>query len=271
MANSPTGLAALKERQQKTWSTGDFATIAIPLMFTSELLCEAVDPSAGQSVLDVACGSGNTAIAAARRNCRVTGIDYVPALIDRAKERAAAERLEIDFRVGDAEQLEFPDASFDLVLSSFGVMFAPDQEKAATELLRVCKPGGRIGMANWTPAGHIGRMFRTVAQHIPPPSGAPMPLRWGSEEGLNQLFPGGVRDIVITRRVFVQRYPDAEAWLAHFRSYFGPIATAFAQLDEAGGQALARDLLELMRRDNIATDGTLKTAGEYLEIIITKG
>jgi len=199
-------LSAVKQRQQQTWATGDFAMVATGATIVGELLCDAVDVRAGQRVLDVATGSGNTALAAARRYCEVTGIDYVPALLERGRERAAVERVPVTFLEGDAENIPFPDASFDVVLSTFGAMFAPNQEKAASELLRVCRPGGKIGMANWTPNGWTGVMFQVTAQHVPPPPGVPSPIFWGMEERLRKLFGDGIASLQVTRRSNIFRY-----------------------------------------------------------------
>ena len=269
MAATP-DLATVKQRQQRMWAAGDFSKVATPLVIVGESLCEAVDVSAGQRVLDVACGSGTAALAAARRNCIVTGVDYVPALLTRGRERAAAEGLEIEFREGDAEQLPFPDASFDVVLSTFGVMFAPNQEQAAAELLRVCRPGGMIGLANWTPEGRMGETFRVTAKYLPSPPGLKPPTRWGTEQGLRELLSAGLADLRIERRHFVSRYRDAEEWLTFFRTYFGPVVTVFATLDEAAQQAFAAETVALMNAQNAATDGTLKVHNEYLEAVVTR-
>jgi SAM-dependent methyltransferase len=199
---------AIKQRQQAAWSTGDYSAVGARLYITSELLCEAVDLRAGERVLDVACGSGNAALAAARRFCQVTGVDYVPALLERARERAQAERLEATFQEGDAEALPFPDASFDVVLSTCGAMFAPDQEQTASELLRVCRPGGRIGMVNWTPDSYVGGLFKAIGGHLLPPPGVRPPVQWGSEERLRELFGPDVR-ISAPKRSFLWRFPSA--------------------------------------------------------------
>jgi len=233
-------LGAIKQRQQATWAAGDFGVVATNATLVGELLCEALDVRAGQKVLDVATGSGNTALSAARRSCDVVGIDYVPALLERARERAAAERLQLSFQEGDAENIPLPDASFDVVTSTFGAMFAPDQERAASELLRVCRPGGKIGMANWTPDGWTGAMFRATTQHVPPPAGIKPPTLWGTEERLRELFSDGISSLQATRRSNVFRYRSAEHWLDTFRTYFGPTIKAFEALDPAGQEALAR-------------------------------
>ena len=263
-------LDAIKEKQQKTWASGDYAVIGNQLVIMGERLCEAVDVHSGQKVLDVATGSGNTAISAARRYCDVTGIDYVPELIEQAKERAGAERLEITFEVGDAENLPYPDASFDAVLSTVGVMFAPDQEKTAGELLRVCKPGGKIGLANWTPDGFIGNMFRTLGRHVPPPSGIKPLLLWGTEERLRELFGAGISSLYTTRRSYAFRYLSAEHFIESFRTYYGPVHRAFESLDAAGQDALAGDLEDLLHDRNTSGDETVVVPSDYLEAVAVR-
>lgn len=263
-------LAVIKERQQKAWTSGDYAMCGNLLVLMGERLCEAVDMRSGEKVLDVATGSGNTAISAARRFCDVTGIDYVPAPIEQAKDRARAERLRVNFEVGDAENLPYSDASFDVILSTLGVMFAPDQEKAASELLRVCRSGGRIGLANWTPDGSIGNMFRTVSRHLPPPPGIKQPLLWGTEERLWELFGEEVSSLQTRRRSHVFRYPSARYLLEYLRTYYGPVKTAFESLDEAGREALARDYMEHFERWNTSGDETLVDPAEYLEVVAVR-
>src|SRR5829696_8739235 len=240
-----TNLAPVKEGQQKTWSAGNYARIGNPLVIMGELLCEAVDIRSGQKVLDVATGSGNTAISAARRFCETTGLDYVPELIEQAKERARAEHLDVAFEVGDAENLPYPEASFDVVLSTVGVMFTPDQEKAAQELLRVCRPGGKIGLANWVPDGYIGNMFRTLGKHVPPPPGIKPPPLWGTEERLQELLGEGVASLEVTQRSYIFRYPSARHFVEYFRSYYGPMLKAFDSLDPGGKEARGEDREEL--------------------------
>lgn len=263
-------LAAIKGRQQLTWASGDFARIGNTLVLSGELLCEAVDLRAGQRVLDVATGSGNTALAAARRFCDVTGADYVPALLEAARRRAAADELPVTFQEGDAEQLPFPDASFDVVLSTFGAMFAPDQEQAARELLRVCRPGGKIGLANWTPEGYLGDFFRTMGRHVPPPAGLTSPMLWGSEARVRELLGDDVADLRVTRRTFVMRYPSPQYYIDYFRTYYGPMLKAFESLDAAGQERLVADLEELVRQKNRSGDATVVLPCEYLELVAVR-
>jgi ubiquinone/menaquinone biosynthesis C-methylase UbiE len=261
-------LSAIKRQQQATWASGDYSAIGTPLLITSELLCEAAGLRAGERVLDVAAGNGNTALAAARRNAEVIALDYVPELLERARARAAAEGLAIDFREGDLEQLPFADGSFDLVLSTFGVMFSPGQEQAADELRRVCRPGGRIGMANWTPEGFVGQMLRLVSSYAAPPPGVRPPTLWGSEARLHELF-AGASEIAIARRNYTFRYRSAEEWLHAFRSCYGPVLKAFGRLDAAQQAALAADLLALGARFNRDHAGAFAAPAEYLEVIVT--
>lgn len=262
--------SAIKGRQRQTWASGDYHVIASIIVPVGERLCDTMDLRAGERVLDVATGSGNTAIAAARRLCEVTGVDYVPALLERGRHRAAAEGVPVEFKEGDAEALPEQDGSYDVVLSTFGVMFAPNQEQAARELLRVCRPGGRIGLANWTPEGWIGQMLRVVGRHVPPPAGLRPPTRWGTEEGLRELVGDGVASLRATRQSFVWRFASAQQYLDLFRTYYGPTFKAFEALDETGRQALARDLVEAVERFNRSDDGTLVVPAEYLEVMATK-
>ena len=269
-APSAPDLAAIKARQQQAWAAGDYSAVGTIFMVVSENLCEAADLHPGWRVLDVATGSGNTAIAAARRFCEVTGVDYVPALLERGRERAAAERLPVTFLEGDAEALPFPDASFDAVLSTFGVMLAPDYARAATELLRVCRPGGTIALANWTPEGWAGQLGRTIAQHVPPPPGLAPPPLWGTEGHLRELFGEGIAALRATRRDFIQRYRSPAHWLELSRRYVGPIEWTFAAVGPGGEEALARDLLATIERFNRADDGTAIFPSEYLEVVATR-
>jgi SAM-dependent methyltransferase len=263
-------LGAVKRRQQAAWSSGDYAVVGTTLQIVGERLCEALDLRAGQRVLDVAAGNGNVALAAARRWCEVMATDYVPALLDRAQQRAAADGLRIEFRVADAEALPFADESFDAVVSSFGVMFTPDQDRAAAELMRVCRRGGRIGLANWTPDGFIGQLFKTIGRHVPPPAGVRSPALWGTRERLAELFTPHGASVEATPRSFVFRYRSPEHWLEVFRTFYGPVQKTFDSLDANGQAALARDLLDLARRFNRAEDGTLAAPGEYLEVVVSR-
>ena len=263
-------LAAIKARQQATWASGDFAVIGTTLQIVGESLAEAVDLRAGERVLDVAAGNGNATLAAARRFARVTSTDYVAHLLDKGAARARAEGLEVDFQVADAEALPFADESFDIALSTFGVMFAPDQTRAASELLRVVRPGGRIGLANWTPEGFIGELFRVIGAHLPPPAGLRSPLRWGDEAALVELFGPQAAGIRCTRKLFNFRYLSAAHWIDIFRRYYGPTHKAFAALDEAGQTALHADLERMLEARNVAGPDSLVVPGEYLEVVITR-
>jgi ubiquinone/menaquinone biosynthesis C-methylase UbiE len=269
-APAPIDLAGLKARQQGAWSSGDYAVVGTTLQIVGEELCEALDLRAGQSVLDVAAGNGNVSLAAARRWCDVTATDYVPALLDRARERAEAERLAVAFREADAEKLPFPDESFDVVVSTFGVMFTPDQERAAAELIRVCKRGGKIGLANWTPEGFIGQLFKTVGKHLPPPPGAKPPARWGTRDGIAELLERHAASVKTAHKHFVFRYRSPEHWLEVFKTYYGPVLKAFAALPRDGQAGLERDLLALIDRFNGSGDETMVAPSEYLETIVTR-
>ena len=262
---------AVKQRQQATWASGDFAVIGITLQIVGELLAEAADVRAGERVLDVAAGNGNATLAAARRFARVTSTDYVPALLDKGRLRARADGLDADFQVADAEDLPFADGSFDIVLSTFGVMFTPDHHRAAAELLRVARSGGRIGLANWTPDGFIGRLFKVIGAHVPPPAGLRSPALWGTEPHIVELFGPQAAQIRCERRFFNFRYRSAAHWLQVFRDYYGPTLKAFAALDEAGRQALERDITALLDSLNTAGADSLVVPSEYLEVVITKG
>jgi ubiquinone/menaquinone biosynthesis C-methylase UbiE len=269
-APDPLDLKAVKARQQGAWSSGDYAVVGTTLQIVGEDLCEALDLRAGQTVLDVAAGNGNVSLAAARRWCDVLATDYVPALLDLARERAAAERLAITFRDADAEDLPFADASFDVVVSTFGVMFTPDQERAAAELVRVCRSGGKIGLANWTPQGFIGQLFRTIGKHMPPPLGIKSPALWGTRGRIGELFNGHAASIKTAQRNFVFRYRSPAHWLDVFRTYYGPVLKTFAALEPAAQIALQRDLLALVDQFNRAEDGTMVVPSEYLEVVVTR-
>ncbi|WP_290819268.1 class I SAM-dependent methyltransferase [Halovivax sp.] len=266
-----TEYAALTENQKETWATGDFNEIARQNVVIAEALCEAVDPRPGQRVLDVACGSGTAALCAERRYCEVTGVDYVPGLIERARARAAANRQPVDFRVGDAQDLPFPDDSFDAVLSVYGVQFAPDQERAAAELLRVCKSGGTIGLAGPIPEGWSGDWFATHASYAPPPPGVRSPLRWGTDEGLEALLGADVRSIESTRRTAHQYYRSIEHAVTVFSTYFGPTIRALEALDGADRENFLGELEAVMRRYNRATDGTAIVENRYLQTVAIDG
>jgi len=263
-------LKALKARQQVAWSAGDYAVVGTTLQIVGEQLCEALDLRSGQRVLDVAAGNGNASLAAARRWCNVVATDYVPSLLERARERAEAERLDIEFREADAEALSFPDLSFDAVVSTFGVMFAADQDRAAAEMLRVCKRGGKIGLANWTPDGFIGQLFKTIGAHVPPPAGAKSPALWGTQARIAELFDARTNSITAVQRDFVFRYRSPSHWLEVFRNYYGPVLKTFAALEPAAQGALKRDLLALIDRFNRSEDDTMVVPSAYLEIVITR-
>ncbi len=262
-------IATIKERQQAAWASGDYSAVGSRLLPTAELLCEAVDLRAGERVLDVACGNGNAALAAARRFCQVTGIDYVPALLERARQRAQAEGLQASFQEADAEDLPFADGSFDAVLSTCGAMFAPGQERTAGELLRVCRPGGRIGMVNWTPDSYVGELFRTIGRHLPPPPGVRPPVLWGSEERLRELF-GPEVTISAPRRSFLWRFPSAEHQAEFFATFYGPTHRALATLGTGGAARLKAEMVETVRRFDVSDDDTLVLRMDYLEAIIHK-
>ena len=271
--NRPAGqidLEAVKSRQQGAWSSGDYAVVGTTLQIVGEELCEALDVRSGQKVLDVAAGNGNVSLAAARRWCDVVATDYVPALLERARERADGERLHIEFREADAEALPFSNGSFDVVVSTFGVMFTPDQDRAAAELVRVCKRGGKIGLANWTPEGFIGQLFKTIGKHVPPPPGVRSPALWGTRARLAELFEPHAASIKSAQRNFVFRYRSPEHWLEVFKLYYGPLLKTFAALETAAQSALQRDVLTLIDQFNRSGDGSMVVPSEYLEIVITR-
>jgi len=263
-------LEAVKERQRATWASGDFGIIGTTLQIVGESLCEAVDLRAGSRVLDVAAGNGNSSLAAARRWCMVTSTDYVPALLADGRRRAEGDRLPIAFQEADAEALPFEDRTFDVVLSSFGVMFAPDHERAAGELLRVCRGGGRIGLANWTPRGFVGQLFRVMGRHVPPPPGLTPPSRWGSAEYLEALFGGSAAEIHVTPRDFVFRYLSPAHWIDVFRTWYGPVHKAFASLSADAQRRLEDDLTALIGAFNTSGDSTVVIPSEYVEVVIVR-
>jgi ubiquinone/menaquinone biosynthesis C-methylase UbiE len=263
-------LTALKAKQHAAWSSGDFAVIGTTLQIVGEHLCEALDLRSGQAVLDVAAGNGNATLAAARRFANVTSTDYVPALLERGRARAEAEGLPVTFREADAENLPFADGSFDVVMSTYGVMFTPDQEKAASELARVCRSGGKIGLANWTPDGFIGALFKVIGAYLPPPAGMKSPALWGTEARLRELFGANAKSIAATPRDFMFRYRSAQHWIEVFRTYYGPTHKAFLALDADKQRALERDLHTLIARfDRGGADGMVVPA-TYLEVVIEK-
>lgn len=268
-ASPPADLTAVKTRQQGAWSSGDYAVVGATLQLVGEHLCETLDLRAGQKVLDVAAGNGNATLAAARRGCEVVSTDYVPALLERGKARATAEGFNIDFRQADAEALPFTDATFDVVVSTFGVMFTPNQERAAAEMARVCRPSGKIGLANWTPDGFIGQLFKTIGKHLPPPAGVKSPALWGTSARLADLF-GPAASIAIKERDFVFRYKSAQHWLDVFRTYYGPVLKAFEALPAQTQTTLAADLIALVGQFNRSGDNSMVVPSAYLEIVVTR-
>ena len=263
-------LAAVKTRQQAAWSTGNYAVVGTTLQIVGENLCEALDLHAGSRVLDVAAGNGNATLAAARRWCDVTSTDYVSSLLESGRARAQAEGHTIQLQEADAENLPFPDASFDAVMSTFGVMFTPNQDKAAAELARVCRPGGRIGLANWTPESFIGQLFKTIGKYIPPAPGVKSPGLWGTKARLDELFGDTAREIRTTSREFTFRYRSPTHWIDVFRTYYGPMNKTFGALDAEKQAAFTRDLLALMESRNRSGDRTLVLPSEYLEVVIER-
>lgn len=259
----------IKGRQQAAWSSGDYAVVGTTLQIVGETLCEAVDLRGGEKVLDVAAGNGNATLAAARRFAEVISTDYVGTLLERGRERAEAERLCVAFQVADAEQLPFADASFDVVLSTFGAMFTPDHQRSANELLRVCRKGGRIGLANWTPDSFIGQLFKAIGKYVPPPPGLQSPALWGTRSHIEKLF-GAEASVAAETRSFVFRYRSAAHWLSIFRNYYGPVLKAFAAIDEGSHKSLEQEILAVIESMNVAGDGSMVVPSTYLEVVITK-
>lgn len=259
---------AIKTRQQATWAAGDYAAVGTTIQIVGERLCEAIDLCAGERVLDVAAGNGNASLAAARHFAEVTSTDYVADLLERAKERARAERLPIAFREADAEALPFVEASFDVALSTFGVMFTPNQEQAAAELARVVRKGGRIGLASWTPDGFIGQVFKTLGKHLPPAAGVKSPALWGTEARLAELFAG--HQVAAKKQIFRFRYKSPAHWLEFFKNFYGPMNRAFASLDAEKQSGLENDLLGLLEAFNVCKTGALIVPSEYLEAVVTR-
>jgi ubiquinone/menaquinone biosynthesis C-methylase UbiE len=268
-AATATAAPSIKARQQAMWASGDFAVIGTTLQIVGELLCEAIDIRSTERVLDVAAGNGNATLAAARRFASVTSTDYVPALLERGRGRAIAEGLDVTFETADAEALPYPDASFDVILSTFGVMFAPDHDKSAAEMMRVCRPGGRIGLASWTPQGFLGDLFRTVGKHVPPMPGVRSPLLWGTPDHLQGLFATATT-IAHSTRMFAFRYRSAEHFVDIFRTFYGPTYKAFAALDANGQAALESDMLALLRAHDRGGASGLVVPAEYLETVIVR-
>jgi len=262
--------AAIKTKQNAAWASGDYARIGTTLQIVGENLAEAMNLQPGSSVLDVAAGNGNATLAFARRWCAVTSTDYVDALLARGRARAEAEGQSVAFQVADAEQLPFPDGSFDAVVSTFGVMFTPNQAQAASELLRVCRPGGMVGLANWTPDGFIGQVFKTLGRHLPPPAGVSSPALWGTKPWIDQHFGPKAKRVAIETKTFVFRYRSPEHFLEVFRTYYGPVHKAFLALDPAGQASLAKDLMAGIAILNRATDGSMHVPSAYAEVVITK-
>jgi SAM-dependent methyltransferase len=269
-ASASPDLAAVKSRQMAAWASGDYAVIGTTLQLVGELLAEACDLRWDEKVLDVAAGNGNATLAAARRGSIVTSTDYVSELLERGAERAAAERLNVTFQVADAEKLPFQDASFDAVVSTFGVMFAPDHAAAAAEMSRVCRPGGRIGLANWTPESLVGQMFKVLGRHLPPPQGLQSPALWGVEAHLRALFGRDAAAISVTPRRFNFRYRSAAHFIEVFSNWYGPVHKAFAALPAANARALERELTELLDSRNAAGPASLVVPSEYLEVVVTR-
>ena len=268
--STPPDLSAVKAKQQAAWSAGDYAIVGRTLQIVGENLCEAVNLRAGERVLDVAAGNGNATLAAARHFAEVTSTDYVPSLLERGRARAEAEGLQVTFREADAEALPFADSSFDVVLSTFGVMFTPDQARAAREMLRVCRPGGRIGLANWTPGSFIGELFKVLGRYLPPAAGLRSPALWGTEERLKELFSEAEASIQATPRIFNFRYRSPAHWMEVFRTFYGPVNRAFLALDTPRQDELERDILNLLSRFDRGGAGGLVVPSEYLEVVVTR-
>lgn len=270
-SSQTSSFADLKARQHAAWETGNYAVVGTTLQIVGENLCEALDLRAGSRVLDVAAGNGNATLAAARRWCEVTSTDYVPSLLAAGEARARAEGLSaVRFREADAEALPYADASFDAVISTFGVMFTPNQEQAASELMRVCKTGGKIGMANWTPDSFIGQLFKTIGQYMPPPPGVKSPALWGTRARLDELFQGRAKLVAATSREFMFRYRSPAHWIEVFRTYYGPLNKAFAAMDADRQTAFRHELMTMLASGNRSGDETLVLPGEYLEIVMER-
>ena len=268
-SNAGADLSVIKARQQRTWASGDYAVVASRLVLVSELLADTADLKAGWEVLDVACGTGNATLAAARSGTHAVGIDYVPGLLEDGRARAVAEGLEVDFWLGDTEDLPVPDGSFDAVLSVFGVMFAPDHQRAADEIIRATRPGGTVGLASWTPDGFVGQMFGVITRHVPGPPGVASPLLWGTEQHLSDLFGVMVADTRSVPRTCTWRFTSPEEFVWFFRRWYGQARTAFEVLDDDGRAALAADLAQLARHWDRNHGGSIAIPATYLETVLT--
>lgn len=271
IATETPNFEAIKTKQNAAWSSGDYAIVGTTLQIVGEELAESLDVRSGQSVLDVAAGNGNFTLAAARRWANVTSTDYVTKLLERGAERAKADHLEVNFHFADAEDLPFGEAQYDVVASTYGVMFTPNQEKAAAEMLRVCRPGGKIGLANWTPEGFVGAIFKLIGRYVPPPQGVKSPALWGTRQRLDELFGAGARAIHVTEKNFAFRYRSKEHFMEIFRTYYGPVHKAFGALDIDRQAALHNEFMDLIDTFNIAKDGTMVAPSSYLEVIIERG
>jgi ubiquinone/menaquinone biosynthesis C-methylase UbiE len=263
-------LGAIKAKQKVAWSSGDYAVVGTTLQIVGEQLAEAMNLRAGQKVLDIAAGNGNFTLAAARRWCDVTSTDYVDGLLQRGRKRAEAEGLQVRFQTADAEELPFADACYDAVASTFGGMFSPDQSRTASEMLRVCRSGGRIGFANWTPEGFIGQMFKTIGKHLPPPAGLKSPALWGTSEWMEKAFRAEASSLLTIPRHFVFRYRSAQHFLDVFCKFYGPMLKAFEALNPVGRKALSHDIIELIGRFNRSGDESMIVPSEYLEVVVTR-
>lgn len=261
---------AIKEKQRNTWGSGDYGRVGVTLQITGEQLCESMDLGAGESVLDIAGGNGNVTLAAARRFCNVVSTDYVESLLEQSRKRADAEGLDVDYRFADAEDLPFADGAFDNVVSTFGVMFAPNQAQSAAELVRVCRPGGKIGLVNWTPEGFVGQLFKLIGKYITPPAGVSSPALWGTRPFIDTHFGSATAEITYRAREFNFRFRTPQHWVDVFRRYYGPVHKAFAALDSEQAQQLEADILGLIAEFNRDTNGRMIVPSEYLEVVISK-
>lgn len=270
MIDNATDYTAIKAKQNVAWGSGDYSKVGVTLQITGEELAETMDMIADATVLDVAAGNGNATLAFARRFCNVTSTDYVPQLLDASGARAKAEGLFVNYKVADAEHLPFEDKSFDAVVSTFGVMFTPNQQQSAAELQRVVKTGGKIGMANWTPDSFIGQLFRTIGQHVPPPAGVKSPALWGSRDWIVQTFGSSCEVSSFQRKNFLFRYRSAAHFIDYFRTFYGPMQKAFEALDSSGQTALRTDIVALIDKFDISTGDSLCVSSEYAEVVLER-